>query len=502
MPKSKSASTSKADKTVTVKMIRNRMIVFYSVAVIIFFLAAFIYVFTTLKKLNNSEILKQIGNLNVQLMTSVNHFTESVESDCSEIYENEDVISYDPIVNDYADYEQSSLKTQVKNELLVLSTGSSYSDYFILFSDNTSVGKTSSGTIDTITQKGYEGFNEKLDGENNVWYFGMTEKYRKIYYIQRVTDHSLLVVSRYLDSLQSVFNMDAGETNDVFIVADKDERVICSSTEEISSGDQIPQKYAKYFDYKNGDSFIGSTYIGASLTTDCDWQVISITKSPSLIEISPLSTAACITIAIVIILFCIIVGVIACSKYMVSDLANPELEFIDPITGTLNEYGLDEKISELIETSLVGSTYAFILIGIKDSDAIKATVSNRCWNNVRMKLIKSAEKFFSDRNCLTGRVSEDNIAVFADFSEFNLFKAHEKLKLSCEEFCCSFEDLTIGTENDVILHVSIGACIYPDHAEDFDSLLELAAKALDKAEQSNENSFEIYKPETKEAAKN
>jgi GGDEF domain-containing protein len=439
-------------------------------------------------------VLTYVSKIDIQLKTAVDFFTESIEDDCNKIFYDEDIMDYDPIVNDYPGYESSTLKNEVKNRMLKINPNNNYNDFMIIFSDGSSVGKVSSGGSDIITEFGFDGLNEYVKDGGDAWVHSLTGNNRKFYYIRRISDHSLFMLSMYADELCSVFTFGNGDETSSSYLVNEDGTIIYTGTGDLSPGDKLPDEIAKLFDSKDGDSVIGSEYIAASLVTNSGWQAVTAAPTPTLIEISPLAATAASMLFTVIVAIAVCTGFIACRKYSLSMISDPNGEFIDPLTGTLNQYGLDEKISELMETSIVGSTYAFILIGIKDARQIKNSVSPRYWNNIRMKTIECTENFFSDRKYIVGRVSEDYIALFADYSEFDIFKAHEALKEGCNRFCKSFDDFSVGNDNELLLHVSIGVCIYPDHAEDFDDLLEKANEALKIAEQSDKNSFVIYDP--------
>ncbi|MBR1724835.1 MAG: diguanylate cyclase, partial [Ruminococcus sp.] len=201
---------------------------------------------------------------------------------------------------------------------------------------------------------------------------------------------------------------------------------------------------------------------------------------------------ACIGLSIVV-LFTLLTGVLA---FLPLTKANDQLtgsEYLDAITGRLNEYGLDEMISEMLETSLVGSTYAFIMIGIKDSEQIKSTVSLGYWNDIRTSLADKAESFFAERIHHIGRAYDDYIVIFADYSEFDLFKAHNELRNGCEQLLESFRDFVVGEDGSLKLNVVIGASVYPDDGDDFDTLLGKARQAYKAADKKEGSAFSIYK---------
>lgn len=484
--------------SVTVRKVRNRMIAFYTTVMIVLFFAAFSYAFINMRKTANSEMAGGMSALELQYAASLNNFTNAVESDCTAAFRNGAVTGYDPIENDYAEYDNSSLKSEVKSELLDLAAGNMYVDFMIAFSDGSTAGKVSSGTSDLIAAEGFDSLYSDLGGRSDAWLFGLCGKYRRIYYIREITDHSVFLVSMYAEELDKVFAL-GGSAEDITLFISDGEMVIYSNSEEAEAGGPLPEKYAEVLE-SDGECVTDSKYVGASLRSECGWRICAVTNAVSLIKISPLTAANAFMLALILAAISLITGILACGRYTATGISDPDSEFTDPLTGSLNEYGLDEKISELMETSIVGSTYAFILLRLKDSRQIKSTVSLRCWNGIKIDMTRAAEKYFSDIKTSIGRVSDDMTVVFADYSEFDIFKAHEKLREGCEGFRRSFESFSIGSGNDMKLHVSIGVCIYPDHAEDFDSLLEKAKEALKKADSKDGDSIEFYDPAEKKEA--
>ena len=480
-------------KTVTVRNIRNRMITFYTAAIIIICLGAALLSVLSLNKLFSERTAGFLIDADAQLCKSADYFTANTETDCADVLKSDTITEYDPVAISYAEYENNSLKNNAGNELLKISAGKNYSDFAVIFSDGSSVGRFSTGTADSLSELSFSGFYELLGDKADKWIFGLGNDFRKIFYLRRITDHSMVLVSMYTAELNNVFITDAPHSDLLLIAADENKKIIYSTDTELASGSDIPEYLGSLFYFDSSDCVISRDNASVSMRTDCGWQLIlSSPAGTGNSETAPLIIIIASFAFVFIIIISVTIGIMAGRKYILSELINPASEFTDPLTGALNEYGLDEKISEHIETSIIGSTYAFIILGIKDAKQIKSTLSMRYWNDVRSKLMRITQDFFADRKAYIGRIYDDRIVVFADYSEFDLFKAHESLKNGCEDFRKAFDDFTIGADTDFKLHVSIGACIYPDHAEDFDSLLEKANEAYTTAERSEGDSLAIY----------
>lgn len=477
---------------VTVKRLRRRMTVFFTLIMLAVFTAVSVFTVSLINKNIRKETSAHITSGGIGLMTSVNYYISTTEHDCGDVFRNETVVSYDPIENSYADHETAQLYNDAKTQLLELSAGDAYNDFLILFSDGSAVGKVSSGITDILGSVDFSYFTDILGGESDVWICGLSGNYSKIYYIREMTDHSLFLLSFYAEELDCVIS--SSQLNEYYIVADRNGKVIFSNDNNAAVGKPIPSEYNELYADNENTYSITDDYVSASLTLDNGWQIILFTDSPALFDINIKNISIILALAAAFTLISVLTGILATAKYASSDIVKVSGEFIDPLTGILNDYGLDENISELLETSVVGSIYAFIILGVRDSAQIKSTLSPRYWNSIRLKLIEQTDKYFSGRKNYIGRTEDDRIIVFADYSEFNIFKAHEDLRNGCSEFISSLEDFTVG-DNALKLGISVGVSIYPDHGDDYESLYQKASEAFNKAEENSGGKCEIYDPE-------
>ncbi|MBP3270971.1 MAG: diguanylate cyclase [Ruminococcus sp.] len=479
-------------RSVTVKRVRKRMTFFFTVIMIIVVLLITAYVYIKLKRISEQRFRENVSAADIQLGSSLDNFTHSWEAVCTDALAHTEVSSFDPITINYTAEQVERLGGQAGDVLKRTAAGRSCSDFFIIYLDSTTVGTVSDSTREHIDQWGFRMFLERMEGKNDIWLFSSALSDSKAFYLRRARDGAILVLSCDLNSISTLFSQKAFE-NEKFILSFKD-TVVLSSSSLYSTGRFLPEEVTGMFNDINGDSFVNDEMTAASIVTDCGWNVMLIADSP----IAKVSLSFIVVMAVIVStaigFLCWLTGLVSSANFVLAEMRASGNEFIDETTGRYNEYGLDEKISEKLETSLVGSTYSFILIGIKDSDQVKTAVTSKYWNELRTKLINISESFFSGRKIIVGRTHTDRIVLFVDFSEFDIFKAHQNLEQTCGDFCKAFDGLAAGEDNALRLYVNIGVSIYPDHAEDFDTLLEKAAKALGEADEKEGDSFVVYDP--------
>lgn len=477
-----------------IRKIRRRTMIGYTAAMLLTVATATILLFLTLGRTADEKESRLIESGARNTTLAADNYIKDCESECNEVFVNETILKYSPCILSEArrssGYEQS--KAEIKGQLSKISAGKCYNDFFLIYSNSDTIGNVSQVADDVTAKSGYSLFAETLDGSSDKWVFGEFGEFTKIYYLRRLNEDAIFVMSCYTGSLNIVFPSYHTDSEVDYLLTDESGSVIFSDIKKIRSGNHIPSKYSSLF-HKENESVIDDYYIASRIKMKNGWTVYAVTTNSDFFP----SYTVVLTITLIgmsaVVLISLLTGILAFSIGPKQSEQITGGEYLDPVTGTLNEYGLDEMISEVLETSLVGSTYAFIMIGIKDHEQIKSTVSLRYWNDIRLALAEKAESFFENRKHHIGRAYDDYITVFADYSEFDLFKAHDELKKSCEELYRSFEDFTAGDDGTLKLDITIGASIYPDDGDDFDTLLGKARQAYKLANHREKNRFGIYK---------
>ena len=479
---------------VPVKNMRRRATLFFTLSTLVIVYAVTLTLYIVLGRLADKKESRILESAARQLSLSVNNYLSEQEQECNDVFLNETISDYYPGAGD-TEHDREKLKNDVKNQLSHISAGKCYNDFFIVYSNSDTVGNVSQGAQEIVSKHGFSAFDNALEGSFDKWSFAHIGKASKVFYMRKMSDSSIFVMSFHANNINIVFpaHDDISAVN--YILTTINGIVITSDIDKAESGKALPGDCESMFKGDN-EVIINENYVGARTLVTGDWRVYAITQNrdfyPSLTILISVTTIA----VACIILICYMTGLLSFLKFSVDDGEITGSEYLDPITGRLNEYGLDEMISDMLETSLVGSIYGFFIIGIKDSEQIKSTVSLRYWNDIRIKLSDKTEEYFKDRDHHIGRAYDDYIIVFADYSEFDLFKAHAELEKNCAGLGNFFKDFTVGEQNELKLDIVIGASVYPDHGDDFDTLLGKARQAYKTASDKPKLNYHIFKNRT------
>ncbi|MBO4558802.1 MAG: sensor domain-containing diguanylate cyclase [Lachnospiraceae bacterium] len=157
----------------------------------------------------------------------------------------------------------------------------------------------------------------------------------------------------------------------------------------------------------------------------------------------------------------------------------------DPMTGAFNKEYTKLLINRYISEHS-NSSGMLLLVDIDKFKSINDTYGHLMGDNVIIDVVKSVTAAFRS-NDIIGRIGGDEFVVFvcdvkdpqAQFNQAR--KLHEVLRRPLE-----VDGQTISKS------ASIGIALYPQHAADYDKLLECADKALYKVKGSGRDSFIIY----------
>ncbi len=157
----------------------------------------------------------------------------------------------------------------------------------------------------------------------------------------------------------------------------------------------------------------------------------------------------------------------------------------DPMTGALNKEYTKLLINRYISEHS-NSSGMLLLVDIDRFKSINDTYGHLMGDNVIIDVVKSVTAAFR-ANDIIGRIGGDEFVVFVcgvkdpqvQFKQAR--KLHEVLR----------RPLVVDGQT-INKSASIGIALYPDHASDYDKLLECADQALYKVKGSGRDSFIIY----------
>lgn len=473
---------SEVEKTIK---LRNRMIFIYSILVAaVFLLTSFYFIFSYGNTLEKQARI-YASSLSLQLQKNVNNYLKRIETAGMILYEDKQCISYYPSDNADKTYEDLQIEKSITDKMITQSLMENYCDFGLVYDNEKHIGKISDGTLDIFDNNIFSTLKRHVvNTKDSVWITNYKNNYNRLYCIKRINRETILVTSIYTDELDNVFEKpDKSSDVRIYLIQDDNHILYASDNSNKYVGEKLPKNLLNIFAKRTNASIIDNDYVGAVTNCENNWRIICCTPSKNILNLESDNQTWLMTGGFSALVICICVGFLAASKYTsrADNLTkrSKSKENLDCITGLLNRLGVEEEISERIETSMVGSTYGFALIKIKNFE----NFGDDFYNEVLVKLTEKITSLFANSD-IVGFNSENQYVVFSDFTDFDLQKSQNLLR---EKFVAISNELKHFKldDNKQNVFISMGVCVYPDNGETFDELYNNALQALNVSLESD-----------------
>lgn len=453
------------------------------------------YHFSEDSKESNSQL---VSSMNLQMRKSFNSYLSKLENTSKIFFSKKDYISYD-ITRQKNDYSNNIRKEkEIEDYLVSLSLMDNYADFGLVYRNNHTIGKITDGMMDIYEGNMFYALSEYLGSDMTKWVTGYNNDYTRFMYLRKANDNAIFVASFYSTDLENVFPTEKQSGKVKFLLSDNQNRIIYSENEK-ELGKKLSDNKIEMIDGNKDCIVITNDYITSISSCGSDWKLSTILNLER--QHDNLRRNAIISISITLfnlIIFHLVGFIITTGK-------NPELAIKstprhsddkDVLTGLLNAEATENEIADKIETCITGSTIMFALISISNYSLIVDNYGEQTANEAIIKVKNVLTDMYGENNII-GRMDKNQFAVFADFTEYDLFKAHNNIKENLNILEKNMAKCELDNNRGVI-KTAVGAVIYPDNSDDYDELYAQALEALDMALENGSKKAVLIKNETDE----
>lgn len=435
----------------------------------------------------NSEA-EVVASLNKQLGLSLEKYFNNIEDASKVVLAERSIAAYNAADAKIDKYAASQTEDEIEDYLLTMSMLDNYCDFCIIYVNDHIVGKISVGTEDLMSDNIYSDFLDILGDDKTKWISGINGSYKKIFYLKQVNENAVFVSSFYTSELEDVFPVNADDENTKFYLSDKEGNIILSS--DGTSGKKLDGKLTE-----NGTSgrytVKDSDYIQSFSETRWGMNIITLRdmRHASLEHVNTLMVCGGILVCSVIIL--IIAYLLILPSDNGTDKSSPET--VDKLTGLHSSEAVENLIADKIETCISGSTIMLALVSIENYRLINESYGRAGINEALLTVSHKLTEMFGDDNSknIVGRTDKNEFVIFADFTEYDLFKAHDRLKESLRALDEKLKQCELSSDRGMI-KCAVGAAIYPDSSTDYDELYEYAHEALEESWKNGGKKYSLH----------
>lgn len=475
---------------------RNVLIFMYTIlGLVLLGGVCFYFIRSNNTALNRQSISYTSGSAS-QAVRSIENFCYGFENAASVVYSEPGAAEFYP-ENDEPTVEEINKMNELTDRLGSAAYLLDYSDCGVIYSNGMVAGAVSDGLRDCFGTDEFGEALKLLDGRDSVWVCFLDNEVPRACYIRRINEGAVFVGAFFTSSLGNVFDkMLANFELGIYVADENGDVIFAPEFSDVAVGDKLPENMVRELDTP-GTVVSSSRKSQCMMALDSGWKVYTVIYHADSASSNRKFTMFFLLIIFVSALLVFIAGGAIVSAAYVSGGRRPEIstEDVDELTGLISGYYCEEHISDVIETALVGSTWAFALVKIKDYELIRSRLGDDFADEAMRSLSQLLTTSF-ENDPVIGINDKSEFIIFCDFSDYDIFKAHDALHEQIKRVCEELDKLTVGgDEEGTKLGIATGVCVYPDDGSTFDELYYAASEALERSMENSSNVCVFYKPQ-------
>ena len=481
-------------RQITVDRLKYYLIIGYALIVI-----GAIIVVSVLERRATTASLKSnvstlVSSLSEQMSMNLSGYLNRMETIATLAFAEEDTYKYDATDASNDEYEAVQREKEISDNLFGLCIMDNFVDYGIVYRNNHTIGKLSNGTITQFGDTIFTDLESIIDRQrtDDGWAAGFGDNYKRIYYVKRIHENALIVVSFYTDELRNIFvNADSVENMSIRLLND-DYNVLYSSVDINEVGRPLDKDIKSRIKDNSDATLLDDKYLISINSCGYKWYVVCSIPTKIIMNEQSLAQKHILLAAILATLLAVIISVIMSLRLTrpvesyVSDLDIKAKK--DQLTGVYNKLSFESAVKSAMGAD--EEERALILIDIDDFKSVNDTLGHIYGDKVLKQTGETLRNIFSEEDFI-GRIGGDEFSVLINSRPSDDTDYLEYIAGKCNSICEAFRDFYTGDESGYKISVSVGCALYPKDGKRFKELYKSADQALYISKRGGKDTYTI-----------
>lgn len=479
-----------------IRNMRLSMIIGYVIIIVTAIVGVTFFAVDTSEKAIQRKVSSMTSSLNSQLNINLNNYLSRMENDATLAFSIDEAYTYDTSEKYDDEYEAINTEKIISDELKKICLMENFVDYGIVYRNGDTIGNISKGTKALFGDSMFQDFEKMISRKRTLdgWYTGYQDDYERIYYVKRIHDNALLVISMYTSEISDVLENPETENGMTIRLTDS-KYIIMNSTANNETGKNLPYEISQQVEGKDDSTILGSKFLTTVNSCDVGWYVICSVPTDVIMKEKNQMQIYIYICAVLASLLAVIVGIFFTSKLTeparivaanLSENAHDE-EF----SMILTKGAFMEKAGNILSEQKNTDSYAMLLIDMDNYREMTYNFGRSYAEGNIGRLVNEIQRLFPKAECI-GRISTDLFAVFFSVNEKDNMINRKELSRKCAEVCTEFRSAAQTDKGIFSITVSIGAAVSPDNGMTADKIFDCANIALFTAKKNGKDSFVIY----------
>ena len=434
------------------------------------------------------------SSLSEQMAMNLDGYLNRMESVATLAFAEEDTYKYDATDTSIDEYDAVVREKAISDNLFGLCIMDNFVDYGIVYRNNHTVGKFSNGTISQFGDSLFVDLESIIDRQrsNDGWSAGFGDNYKRIYYVKRIHENALIVVSFYADELRNLFETSEDVEDMSVRLINEDHNVLYSSVDSEEVGKPLVDKLQNRIMGAEDATLLDNEYLVTINSCGYKWYVVTSIPTKVIMKEQSEAQAQIVIMSILAAILAVVIGIALSLKFTkpvesyVSDLDIKAKK--DQLTGVFNKLSFENAAKNSIGRDV--SKSALILVDIDDFKSVNDTLGHIYGDEVLAMTGESLRSIFGEDDYI-GRIGGDEFSVLVNSTPPTGVEYRDYIIGKCKEICDAFRNFYTGEQGGYKISVSVGCAFYPEHGEDFKGLYNSADKALYQSKRGGKDTFTV-----------
>lgn len=433
---------------------------------------------------------------NEQKINNVNAYLERIENNAALFFSDDLYCEYDATTEDMEAFDKIQVENQIMERIQDLAVLENYSDFGIVYRDDSCLGWLSNTTMQAFPSGGLFQYLENHitnDKKGSGWFFDYETSYDRLYYVKKMNDNAILITALYTRELSSAFAESANGNGINICFADANNIVLYS--DQLVTGSTLPEDLQNPNEREGSMKRLDGGMVIVSGNCSHDFKLISYSEMAVLF--SEMKNLKNISILITVILIIIVCSV---GFFLMYKVANPFSGVLnelnrqasrDRLTNLINKVTFQEIVDSGVRDRKGAPVQGLIMLDLDNFKKINDTLGHMEGDRV----LTCVSVLFRDtfpKEAIIGRLGGDEFSVYFTSYQDDA-ETKEKYDIIMRRLIRNFHDMFDDKYAMYGLSISSGIVMMNRNvAEDFANMYLCADKALYVSKQSGKNQYHWY----------
>lgn len=477
------------------RKIASTLILSFSIFLVLAIIILITFVTLRFQNAMKSQAAGLNDELNAQMCINLNNYMSTIEANTQMVFSDGDIYMYDPVSGGYSEHESIQIEKEIASDLMMQSRLKNYMDYCIAYSDGRTIGIVSDSTKKLYGKELYSTMQTQLGNDNSVWYTGYKNNYSMIYYVIKVNENAMLVVSLYTHELLDSLEI-ASKSGDIMLyLTDFRYKVIHTNDTKAAEGEFLPDWLSSKIQ-RRGGTYVDGNYFVTNGITNNNWRIVMAIPAAQLFislrdTIIYVIIFSCVFILIAFVLTVQLTMRVLNSVNQTVHTLDVKAQ-IDLLTGILNKKSFEEIVTEEMQMTNGDYKYAMVFMDVDDFKHVNDKCGHDIGDEVLKFFARSMQRAFRE-NDVKGRLGGDEFCVLMRIKNSPDIDVREQAEAACHRFYDILHSIgSTGRQEIPAITSSMGIAIASDKDKVFADLYKKADIALYESKRAGKDRWTVY----------